>query len=83
MKMVMAVVASAGLALASVSPVLANPAPANNADTAAKSWVPATKAEQHNARGGGGGYQFSPQNLIRQFYYNYFFSNQCWNDNRS
>ncbi len=57
--MVMALAASAVIALAPVSAAMAETAaPAKEADAVAKAWVPATKAEQQDARGGGGNYLF-------------------------
>ncbi len=56
---VMTLAAGAVLALAPVSAAMAETAaPAKDADAVAKAWVPATKAEQQDARGGGGNYLF-------------------------
>lgn len=56
---VMALVASAAIALAPVSSALANTVAAQPADAIASAWVPATPAEQQAARGGSYS-QFSP-----------------------
>ncbi len=55
---VMALAASAVIALAPVTSALAETVAAKDADTVAKAWVPATKAEQQNARGGQSNYMF-------------------------
>ncbi len=55
---VMALATSAVIALAPVSSAFADTVAAKDADATAKAWVPATKAEQQNARGGGGNYLF-------------------------
>ncbi len=54
-KTITALAACAVVALAPVSSALAETVAAKDADAVAKAWVPATKAEQQNARGGGGG----------------------------
>lgn len=46
-------VASAAIALAPMSPLLAQSEPVNASDSVAEVWVPATQAEQEEARGGG------------------------------
>ncbi len=73
---IMALAAGAVIALAPVSAAMAETAaPAKDADAVAKAWVPATKAEQQSARGGGGGnslwnlrYTFCDNVTIRIFF---------------
>ena len=51
-----AMIASAAVALAPASPLLADAGAAKDTDTIAKAWVPATQAEKVEARGGTSNY---------------------------
>ena len=63
-----ALIASAGLALTPMGALLADTGAAKDTVSVSKAWVPATQAEQKNARGGGGyGMGYSLYNLQNTF----------------